>query len=250
MDTKDRNLGFIGDTFVNFVKELCIEDCDDLNSLLSNLPNLELDENYVLDDYRSRRKTNTSLRLYVRSKDKKRPSDQEFESVIDCKYETIIIKIGNILLLKYRKRIKSDILKEENPFNHIFSPFTEEAIWQAYLLYQTYHLIGMRWHGAYNRRLFINLFGDIEKINQEPHVNEVNYKRLNRMINDCWSAYLLPSIILLNNCAYVIHCWFDQWKGLIQVTCKIRYDRKKKQIVRFEIVEERVLVKYNCGVFY
>lgn len=56
---------------------------DDLNILLSKLPDIKLDKNYVLDDFRPRMENNSTLRLYARKKPFKRPTDAELKYIRD-----------------------------------------------------------------------------------------------------------------------------------------------------------------------
>ncbi len=124
-------------------------------------------------------------------------------------------------------------------FQYISLPFTEGAVWHAYLLWQTFHIIGMRWHGAYEKRLFINLPDDIERIRQEYHVKRIEASALEILINKCTSAYLCPSVRLSENVAFITHCWFNQWGGLLQVHVRLNTMNAKN-----------VLVEYNCRVKY
>lgn len=251
MDVKDMRFGKIGAAYVNSIEGISIEEYDNLNLLLCHLPDLNLEENYILDDDRPRDLTNSILRLYVRKKSVEHPTYSDFQNENNVlfyinKHEVVkILKIGGIPIFKYKKKALPEF-----PFLHIFLPFTEEAIWQAYLLWQTYHIIGMRWHGGYNRRLFINLPDDIDKIGEECQMKRYDLEKSGDLINECRSAYLLPSIKLSKNMAFITHCWFNQWGGLLQVTCKVEYNKRKRQIAKFEIVEEKVLVSYDCGIMY
>lgn len=255
-NTEDRHLGVIGAAYINSIEEILIEEHDDLNLLLYNLPDLKLEENYLLDDYRPRKSTNSTLWLYVRDKTIRHLVDSDFKYRTNNFFYALGInrnkcrivstfRIGGIPILKYRKKVLPKF-----PFLYISLPFTEAAIWQAYLLWQTFHVIGMRWHGEYERRLFINLPNDIEKIREERQVKRHGSEESEGLISKCREVYSLPSLILSNEVAFITHCWFSQWGGLLQMTCRVEYNKRKRQITKFEIVGEKVLVKYDCGIMY
>ena len=251
------SLGHIGNTYVSHAKLFYETNPNDLTPLLDYLPDLTLDSKYVLEDFRPREQTNSVLWLYVREKNTEPLQDENcinkennlfftFGQNSNKRYTIKSIKIAGISILTYRKKIKPI-----NPFSYIHLPFTKEAAWQAYLLQRTYHIIGMRWHGGYAKRLFINLPGDIDKIKEiHPLASSETNSTLEKLIEACKEAYSLPTVNLTGNKAIVVHCWFDAWQGLIRVTWQGKYNKWKKRIGRFKITKEEVLVKYNCRIKY
>ena len=192
--TKDCNslLSLIADNYIRLVDFFDISLMDNLNPFLRKLPDLSLNENYVLDDFRPREQTNSVLWLYARQRDLPRPSDADFKyrennffhvfgsNSNRCRV-TRHIKVGNVSVFAYKKRIKP-----LQPFHYITLPFTEEAIWQAFLLSQTYRLIGMRWHGGYAARTFVLLDKDIIKVAEE----------VQEEVRRIWSPDLNVSVVL------------------------------------------------------
>ena len=220
-------LSIITDSFMDCIAVLQVEEEKDRdwNSLLLELPDLELDRNYVLDDFRSDEETNSVLLLYARH----RSSQSLLKNVFPfC-----------------RKSVKPlDV------FQFITLPFTEEAIWQAFLLSQTYHLVGMRWHGGYEERTFIVSDKDIADLKPLFGVRKGYFSCLQEQIQQVWTPDLCASVLLFDNYAIVSHCWFDNWKGFSQVKWKIKYDVREKRVVGIEKESEQVLVKYHCGVWF
>lgn len=257
MSSHNTSLGHIGDTYVKFAKQFYNTEPNDLTPLLDYLPDLKLDSKYILDDFRPSEQTNSVLWLYIRDKTIERPTDENyvnqkrnlyyvFNGNKNKCYVKRSIKIAGIPIFRYKKRVKPI-----NPFSYIHLPFTKEAAWQAYLLQRTYHIIGMRWHGGYAKRLFINLPGDIDKIKEiHPLASSETNSTLEKLIEACKEAYSLPTVNLTGNKAIVVHCWFDAWQGLIRVTWQGKYNKWKKRIGRFKITKEEVLVKYNCRIKY
>ena len=223
-------LSVITDLYIECINHIeDIENADNWDRLLEGLPDLTLDKDYVLDDFRSSEETNSVLRLYARKRSHPRPSDECFKRF-------------------FRKQI--DPL---DVFQHITLPFTEEAIWQAFLLSQTYHLVGMRWHGGYEARTFI--VSDKDMAGLKPWLSQMKgslmrFTRLQEQILKMWTSDLCASVSLFDNYAIVTHCWFDNWNGLLQVKWKIKYDVRKKTIVKIEKENEQILLKYHCKIWF
>ena len=223
-EEKQNNLSRITDEYIKFVDFFNTDAMDNLNVFLRKLPDLTLDENYVLDDYRSREHTNSVLRLYARSRKLPRPSDRAF------KYGCVMVKtlrMANLSIPFYKTR-----LKPRNPFRHITLPYTPEAIWQAFLLSQTFRLTGMRWHGGYEGRTFVLLDKDIANIHLGIFNLHEKSEHIQEEIKSIWSPDLNVSVTLRDGFASISHCWFDDWKGLVQMRWKVKYSFRKKQITK------------------
>ncbi|MBM6669544.1 sel1 repeat family protein [Phocaeicola coprophilus] len=181
------------------------------NSLLLTLPDLKWSEDFILDDFRPQKigidTENSVLWLYAR------PHDQ---------------KLGDITII-HRMREKQ---LPPSIFQYITLPFTPEAIWEAYLLKQTYRLIGMRGDEKCEARIFLNVYDDIDKMGSAE--NQIGVKNI-------WSPKLLPSVQLFEDAAIVTHCWFDENQGLLQVNCRILYDKINMRIVNFKMLNEKML---------
>ena len=239
-------------------------DQPNLNSLLRGLPDLKLDENYVLDDYNPHPKSpffstlGLNLQLYVRLKSVEKPRD------IDFKRDRILKSYCRKLRDRYKnepeileaklKKLHSQMeplpkLPEcEDPFKHITLPFTEEAIWQAYLLKQVGHKIGMYWHGLYDERIFINRRKDIDSIKNFSHENEDRLEQFKIEAKASWTETMRPMVILDGDKAYISHYWFGYWGGLRQVECLVSYDFQYQKITYFLIKESDAIVHYDCKI--
>lgn len=98
----------------------------------------------------------------------------------------------------------------------------------------------MRWHGGYAARTFVLLDKDIIKVAEE----------VQEEVRRIWSPDLNVSVVLGDGGAVILHCWFDKWKGLVQMKWEVKYDALKKQVTGIEVKEEKVLLKYHCGIRY
>lgn len=235
-------------------------DQPNLNSLLRELPDLKLDENYVLDNYRPHpespfsRSIGQYLCLYVRLKSVEKPRDMDFgvwrlESELRRQYENKP-KVLRAKLKELHSQMKP-LPVCEDPFKHITLPFTEEAVWQAYLLKQVGHRIGMWWHGFYNERVFINRKEDINGL--RSYWAEDYERRLERFkikAKAAWTETMRPMVILDGDKAYISHYWFDHWHGLVQVKCLVSYDSHSQKITDFLIKESNAIVRYDCKIMF
>ena len=222
----DTPLSYIANSYFNGINSY--NSCEYPNLLLRYLPNLKIDNFYILDDYRSRTNYNSVLNLYARPLDKHQPDDKEFESY------------------RYGKMKMS--VPYRNPFEYITLPFTANAIWEAYLLKNTYHILGMRGNGNYEKRLFINSLDDIYNIENVENLEYfMNFKK--DRVFEIWDSTLLPKIEFIdNNSALIQHCWINPWQGLMLVKCKVEYDINKCRILSFTTKEEKLLLQYECGI--
>lgn len=247
MDNEYLILEQIASAYIDYIKkeEERLSNSSCLNDMLQQLPHLKLEKGYLLDDYRPRECDNSTLNLYVRRCETRRPDDSEFKEML--------FHWGNSYkrcwLEKILDKKRKSIVAKLNPFDYITLPFTVIAIWEAYLLQQSWHLIGMRWHGYYEERIFINSPKDITRINSFDSAAQAK-TLLIQQIYDSWNFNYYPRITTDKNRACIKHCWLDPWKGFVQVTCNIFYNSKTNKISKFEFEDEVVLIKYNCGFLY
>ena len=219
-------LSLIADEYLIYIDILQLENDKDCNwnELLWGLPDLELDEDYTLDDFQFAEETNSVLRLYAR-----RRSSQHSLKEMPPSYE------GPIRPL--------------DVFRFITLPFTEEAIWQAFLLSQAHHLIGMRWHGGYEKRTLIVIGKDIAELHP-MFCHSDHLLQLQEQIAKIWNPDLSASVSLYDHYAIVRHCWFDDWAGLSVLKWKIKYDVKHHKVEEIQLEDETLLVRYHCGVLF
>lgn len=248
--------------YVALTKRLpALEELPDLNGLLEELPKLKLEDSYVLDDYLCnyvrglfrRRTIGKTLDLYVRLRSVNRP--ESFDFVDEHEVREYLRKTSRLEEGISEEHVKTLLAKRrplpprEDPFKHITLPFTEDAIWQAYLLKQAEHLIGMYWHGCYNRRIFINQMEDIENIFVLGDTEE-RFSKVKDKLKQCWSNDKQPLVVLDGDKAYISHYWFDHWKGLVQVKCLVKYDYQQHRITDFFIKECDPVVPYHCRILF
>ena len=232
-------------------------DGKNLNFLLEKLPLLKWDSAYVLDDYRSKKENNSVLTLYARPKSCPHPTEDIWQKYEELRYAEIMQSINKADKddAEFLEKCKAIGMPPcESPLAHITLDFTPEAVWQAYLLMQTYHIVGMRWHGGYARRTFICGSEDIERLHLFEHTRILDDRekpgRIIREAGQKWKPSLAPAVKIEGDKAIVSHCWWDDWKGLVFVQYELRYNPVSRRIVDFKSQKEQTLYEYNCGIKY
>ena len=116
-----------------------------------------------------------------------------------------------------------------------------EGAWNAYLLYNLWHVLPMFWHALYNRRyyLFYPEFTDFIECLQKEDTDTLR--------NAMKPLVTSPDVIEANGKFYVSCCYFSNFGGLIQETVEISLDLGKAS---FHTIEQKTLVEYNCGIMF
>lgn len=221
IDEQTLRLSILTDAFMRELFLLKMKRYEDgWDELLTCLPDLTLDKEYTLDSFSRYEQGNSALLVYARRKSLSHSLEQDSNLKDECMdTET-----------EYRLL---------HAFHYITLPFTEDAIWQAFLLSQTHRFIERCWHDPRATGRFILIEKDI-----------INMKEIPKEIESIWSPDLNVSVTLEGESAIISYCWFDKWEGLVQMKWEVKYDVLKKQVTRIELKDERVLVKYECGVRY
>lgn len=133
---------------------------DDLSFLLTPLSELKLNDKYILSDFRRywtlKVRDSSCLRLYVREKKQDRPDeeyfDKEYHRYLKCKK-------NNMPYITNKEQVAFT-----DPFSKISLTGTQMSIWQAYLLFQSSALFGMRNEGNYNQTYLITSVEDVDSM--------------------------------------------------------------------------------------
>jgi|GEM_PF-2326253 len=128
---------------------------------------------------------------------------------------------------------------DKNIWNYINVECSEEGAWNAYILYNLWHVLPMFWHALYDRRyyLFFKEFTDyIECLQKEDTI----------MVRKALKQHItLPDVVKANGRFYVTCCFFTNFGGMIQETVEIAIDNGKAS---FHVIEQKTLVEYDCGI--
>ena len=128
-----------------------------------------------------------------------------------------------------------------NIWDYISVEKSSEGAWNAYLLYNLWHVLPMFWHALYDRRyyLFFPEFTDFIECLQKDDTQTLR-KVLKQHVTS-------PDVIYANGKFYVSCCYFTNFGGLIQETVEITIYNGKAS---FHSIEQKTLFEYNCGIMF
>lgn len=116
-----------------------------------------------------------------------------------------------------------------------------EGAWNAYLLYNLWHVLPMFWHALYNRRYYL-FFPEFTDFIEYHHNGDK--QDLRKAIKE---HFVSPDVVAADGKFYVSCCYFTNFGGLIQETVEIAIDNGKAS---FHVIEQKALVEYDCGIRY
>lgn len=246
---------------------------DDLSFLLRPLSELELDSNYILSDFRKPLVKNFSdnpprrldsrdescLRLYARKKSASRPDNDYFDKE-HWKYRQCLDEKKD-----YRK-VQGQV-PFLDPFEKIRLSGSNLSLWQAYLLYLSKNMFGMRNEANYNFEFLITYLGDVDraialikewegeknfnlfmkndtavikKERDRVHMKEV--RAIVDSLKNLKGKNLDPVFSRRGNTIYIEHYSLKEFAGLLRRKIAIDYDRQNRKVKE---IDEWVGLKYD-----
>ena len=238
---------------------------DDLSFLLKPLNELELDSNYILSDFRKPRSQSnisldeSTLRLYARKKSASRPDydyfDEEYWKYRQCLDEK-----------KDYRKVQGSV-PFLNPFEKIRLSGSDLSLWQAYLLYISENMFGMRGGAYYNFEFLITYPGDVDraialikeweeeenfnlymkndttvikKERDREHMKEV--RAIVDSLKKLKDKNLDPVFSRRGDVIYIEHYSLQEFAGLLRRKIAIYYDRRNHKVKE---IDEWVGLKYD-----
>ena len=128
-----------------------------------------------------------------------------------------------------------------NIWDYISVEHSVEGAWNAYILYNLWHVLPMFWHALYERRFFLffqKFTGFVDCLNKKDTESVRTALKQN---------YISPDVVYTNGAFYVSCCYFTNFGGLIQETVEIKIDNGKAS---FQEIERKTLYEYDCGIRY
>lgn len=124
-------------------------------------------------------------------------------------------------------------------WNYIKVEDSAEGAWNAYLLYNLWHVLPMFWHANYNRRYYLFLPEFLGLIDFHHHEDA---QELRKALKE---RFISPDVVATDGKFYVSCCYFSNFGGLIRETIEISIDNGKAS---FHEIEQKTLVQYDCGI--
>ena len=144
-----------------------------------------------------------------------------------CEYEYQPKYVDN-MYISYA--IPSEVYNElPSIFSNMVIPFTEEGIWEAFMLDWASVLMPKLGHGNY--------------INKKLILHEED---LLPIIGTYANEDILPHIIINGNTAQLCYCYWSNWEGLVKIDREIR--KEDFTIIWNDNCHKRVLIKHDCGI--
>ena len=128
-----------------------------------------------------------------------------------------------------------------NIWDYISVEHSVEGAWNAYILYNLWHVLPMFWHALYERRFFL-FFQEFTGF-----VDCLNKKDTDSVRTALKQNYISPDVVYTNGAFYVSCCYFTNFGGLIQETIEIKLTNGKAS---FQEIERKTLFEYDCGIRY
>lgn len=226
-------------TYVNRHKDKMFE-TGNWNRVFRMLDRIYIHQHYELDDYRLEKNTYSTLKLFARHRST--PTFRECEK-----------KFVDYIKTEPRRPLG----KDETPFFPPYIPAyqvvvvdnTPRAIWQAFLLQNTFHFIIEIWHwkAYYEKRYFVFNVNDVRIWHGEE---KPDFDKIKELISlPRFSTNEEMDNFVDDEINYLEYCYWNEWEGLVKEKVKIIYDDFSKT-VRFEKVSAQVLYEYDCKFRY
>lgn len=211
----------IGDKFIRKVRKTKFDRFGDYQPLLDLLDLVKINEGYVLDFYKTRIYEYDIL-PYIRKKEDNRL---------------------DIELLGFMTHT------EEKLFQQLSIPFTEMGIWQGYLIHILPSITPKNGHALYRSTLEIYSDMDLKyAMNhiQFPPLPSKHEELLNSLSYYLGNDVILPKVTIKTGERAVVESTFwSEYGGLVHETTEAI---KNGETIKYESKDQKILVKYDCGV--
>ena len=144
-------------------------------------------------------------------------------------------------------------------FNYIDYEFTEEGVWQAFLLHLSWRYMPVEWHYAYAKNDYIFSMEDAQKINKHfssrwnimllesrklPSYDRIKF--IASLKKHLTNNSILPSITIKSHNEAVIEiAYWNNWQGLVRKTTEII---KHNNTTLFREINRIVLAEFCCCI--
>lgn len=221
MRTKKNPFSVVGDKFIRLVRKTKFDRLEDYQPLLDVLNLVKINEGYVLDFYKTRTYEYDIL-PYIRKKEDNRL---------------------DIELLGFMTHT------EEALFRQLSIPFTEMGVWQGYLMHILPNITPKNGHALYGSTL--EIYSDMDLKFAMNHIKFPPLPQKHEELLNSLSYYLRSDVVLprvtieTEGRAVVESTFWSEFGGLVHETTEAI---KNGKTIKYEGIDQKVLVKYDCGV--
>ena len=133
---------------------------------------------------------------------------------------------------------------DEKIFEHLIVEQSAMGAWQAYLLYNLWHVLPLFWHGNYHARDYIFSKEDVNQINTYT----TDEKKRNAIIALISDFDFTPEVRESNGKYFVSSCYWSNFGGLIREYYGLTFDGNR--IADIIQLDSKIEYKYNCGIYF
>ena len=242
----ENQFSIIGNKFIKIVMDIDFDEETNYMPILDVLDVIKIEEGYALDFYKTDKWEYHTL-PYVRRIDAERK------------------ETGCRIFLKWSDSEKQGV------FQHLEIPFTEMGVWQGYLLHILPSITPKRRHAEYHaveevygyeeflRCLWLSQTENMAENNLEmkkiieTHLIDFlsvkpNHELLSSILKVIGIDTFLPKVaIISDDTATIESLFFSKFGGLVYEATTVI---KEGNTLKYQPKDQRVLVKYNCGICY
>ena len=219
------------------------------------LPQLKLREPYVVGCYKD---GDMDFRYGMNVFNKERMGEYISRGLLSAE-TTMFLTEGELPL--------NDKCSWDSIWNHIEVPFTEEGLWQAFLLDELWRMLPLGWHWAYHKDTYLLKLGDLDSVWKDAaeltllEIEELEEPWKSRMLEDMLlqqkvkeklkkeEHLLLPHIEIdeKRHHAIIHYTYWSDWEGVVAVKLPVSY---VDGLIVWGDREKTVLLPYDCGILY
>lgn len=191
-----------------------------------------------------------------------RLSLREKESLIVEEYKTekeqeasMLTRDSSYIKVPMMRRVLGDTCKilvntsdgdlDQDIWQHLKVEDSEEGAWEAYLLYELWHVMPMFWHANYAKRIYVFSMEDFDRIGHCPFAEDDELRP--KCLANAKSLFVEPQVKKEDGRYKVLCCYWSEFGGFIQETVEVSISENRAS---FKEIEEKRLIGYYCNVTF
>ena len=130
----------------------------------------------------------------------------------------------------------------------IDAPFTEEGVWQCFLLLIAGNYLPHYWHSLYGVNTYFFSANDFDHMFFEADKSKLRFRQsyAQSSIMKIQPIDILPEVFIDGDIAYVSIYYWNDWQGLVNEIYSLR--QYNQSIIANGRPTRKVIVPYNCGI--
>lgn len=134
---------------------------------------------------------------------------------------------------------------DKDIWRHLKIEDSREGAWEAYLLYEFWHVLPLFWHANYSKRLYVFSMEDFDRIGHCPFAEDDELRP--KCLANAKSLFIEPQVKKEDGNYKVMCCYWSEFGGFIQETVEVSISEGRAS---FKEIEEKRLIGYHCNVTF